>query len=161
MTNIIMDGYVKIWSVPTIANIAAPTVAELNAGLNIGQYLTRDGLQGFEPDTASVDTTNITSTYGTNEPGLAALGKGTLMFLAQTQATEVVRPLFIRGYTTNIVVRRSGLLETAAWGASQWLEVWKIRCGARRDGQPASNETLKYGVEVFFYEAPNQNAISA
>jgi hypothetical protein len=158
---IIMDGYVKVWSVPTIANIAAPTTAELNAGINLGGLLTKAGLQGFEPDTPEVDTTALNSLYGTNEPGLAALPKGGLEFLALPQASETIRPLFVRGYTTNIVVRRQGTLETGAWAATNWVEVWPIKCGARKDGTFASNETQKFTIEVFFYIAPNQNAVAA
>jgi hypothetical protein len=156
-----MDGYVKVWSVPTIANIAAPTTAELNAGTNLAGLLTKDGLQGFTPDTGTVDTTALNSVYGTNAPGLVALSKGSLVFKAQTQATETIRQVFVSQYTTNIVVRRNGKLETAAWAATDWLEVWPIKCGARIDGQFASNEVQKFSVEIFFYIAPNQSAVAA
>jgi hypothetical protein len=162
MARIIMDGFHKVWSVPTIANIAAPTTAELNAGLNLGtDLLSKEGVQGFEPDTAEVDTSAMGSLYGTNEPGLMAMSKGGLQFLANPQATEVIRPLFVRGYTTNIVIRRNGKLDTAAWASTDWLEVWPIKCGARKDGAFASNETQKFIIEVFFYIAPNQNAVVA
>jgi hypothetical protein len=161
MADIIMDGYVKVWSVPTIANIAAPTTAELNAGTNLGALLLKDGLRGFTPDTGTVDTTALSSTYGTNAPGLISLSKGSLWVKAQTQATETIRSVFIFGYTTNIVIRRNGSLETVAWTATDKSEVWPIKCGARIDGDFASNEVQKFGVEIFFYVAPNQSAIVA
>ena len=161
MADIQNDGYWKIWSVPTIANLAAPTTTELNAGTNLGALLLKDGLQGFTPDTGTVDTTSINSTYGTNAPGLLGLGKGSLVFKAQTQATEAIRQVFVFGYTTNIVIRRQGKLETAAWASTDWVEVWPIKCGARIDQPFATNEVQKFAVEVFFYIAPQQNAVIA
>jgi hypothetical protein len=161
MADIIMDGFVKVWSVPTIANIAAPTTAELNAGTNLGGLLLKDGLRGFTPDTGTVDTTALSSTYGTNAPGLIALSKGSLWVKAQTQATETLRQVFVAQYTTNIVIRRQGTVETGAWTSAQWVEVWPVKFGARIDGDFASNEVSKMGFEIFFYIAPNQSAVIA
>ncbi len=161
MADIIMDGFVKVWSVPSIANIAAPTTAELNAGTNLGSLLTKEGLQGFTPDTGTVDTSALNSTYGTNAPGLIELSKGSLRFKAQTQATETIRGVFVYGYTTNIVIRRNGSAETTAWTATDKVEVWPVKCGARIDGEFASNEVQKFDIEIFFYIQPNQNAVVA
>lgn len=163
MADIIMDGFVKVFEVPIIANIASVTTAELGAAgnLNLGSLLTKEGLQGFRPDTGTVDTTALNSQYGTNAPGLLGLSKGMLRFKAQTQATDVVRTRFTFGYTTNIVIRRNGLLETSAFVSTNWIEVWPIKCGARLDGDFASNEVQKYDIEIFFYAAPNQIAVVA
>jgi hypothetical protein len=157
MADIIMDGRVKVWSVPTIANIAAPTTAELNAGTSLGGLLTKDGLQGFSPDTAAVDTTALNSVYGTNLPGLADLAPGALRFKAQT-SPDTIKTTFVKDYATNIVIRRDGTLETSAWGSGQKVEVWPVVCGYRKDGDMASNEVQKYDIPVFFNLQPNQNA---
>ena len=156
MTDIILDGKVKVYSVPSIANIAAPTTTELNAGTNLGSLLTKDGLQGFQPDTASVDTTALNSTYGTNLPGLAELSMGALRFKAQTQATDTIRAVFVKDYTTNIVIRRGGQLETTAWTSGDKIEVWPVTCGYRKDGEFESNAVQKYDIPVAFSTAPNQ-----
>src|SRR5215213_850093 len=161
MADIIMDGFVKVYLVQAIANIAAPTVAEANAGINIGGLLTKDGLQGFTPDTGTVDTTALNSTYGTNAPGLLALAKGRLRFKAQTQATDTLRSLLVFNYTTNVLIRRNGTVETGAWTATNWVETWPIKVGARIDNDFASNEVQKYDFEVFFYSPPNQSAVMA
>jgi hypothetical protein len=39
--------------------------------------------------------------------------------------------------------------------------VWPIQCGARIDGDFASNEVQKYDIEIFFYALPNQNSVVA
>lgn len=160
-TPIVMDGFVKVWNVPTIANPAAPTTTELNAGTSLGGLVTKDGLKGFTPSAGVVDTSVINSVYGTNRPGLLALSTGTITFMAQAQASETIRNLFVYGYTTNIVIRRNGLAETAAWASTNWVEVWPVICGARQDGDFASNQMQVFSIELFFYTQPNQSAIVA
>jgi hypothetical protein len=163
MADIILDGKVKVWSVPSIANIAAPTTAELNAGTNLGALLLKDGgLQGFSPTTAAVDTTPLNATYMTNLPGMAQLDQGTMTFKAQTQATpDFARSTFVKDYQTNIVIRRQGSLETAAWASTDQVEVWPVKCGYRQDNDLAANEVQKLTVPVFFYLQPNQSAVVA
>jgi len=160
VADIILDGKVKVWSVPTISNIAAPTTAELNAGVNIGQYMPKDGVKGFMPDTGEVDNTKLTSTYGTSRAGLGELKPGSLTFFRQTP-TDTIWALFVYGYLTNIVIRRQGSLETAAWASTNQVEVFPIECGFRQDQDFAENELQKYMIQAFFYSAPNQNAVVA
>src|SRR4249919_1128392 len=106
MADIIMDGFWKVWSVPTIANIAAPTTTELNAGIQLDGLLTKSGLKGFTPSAGSVDTTPLNGTYQTTKPGMLGLSNGGLEFKAQNQAAETIRNLFVLNYGTNIVIRR-------------------------------------------------------
>ena len=47
MADIIVDGMTKVSYVPTIANIAAPTVAELNAGTALQSTLIPAGPGGL------------------------------------------------------------------------------------------------------------------
>jgi hypothetical protein len=65
MPDITADGKTRVYWVTTIANIAAPTVAELNAGISLQATLTADGLMGLQPETADVDTSSLASTFNT------------------------------------------------------------------------------------------------
>ena len=58
MADIIVDGKTRVAYVPTIANIAAPTTTELNAGTLLQSTLIPAGLEGFENSTAEVDNTS-------------------------------------------------------------------------------------------------------
>jgi hypothetical protein len=69
MADIIVDGQTKVYYVPTISNIAAPTTAELNAGTDLTSTLIPAGLEGFENSTAEVDNTSLASTFDTKLPG--------------------------------------------------------------------------------------------
>ena len=55
----VADASLRVWVVTTIANTAAPTVAEINAGTTIDAtcYLTN----GFAPDAAVASTTRCTT----------------------------------------------------------------------------------------------------
>ena len=160
MADIILDGRVKFWSVPTIANIASPTTAELNAGINLGQYMPKDGVKGVMPDTGEVDNTKLTSLYGTSLPGLGELKPGSLTFFRQ-QPTDTVWSLFVKDYPTNLVIRRDGSLDTTAWGSTNKVEVFPIQCGFRQDQDFAENELQKYTIPIYFYLPPNQLSVVA
>lgn len=61
MANVPYEGNTFVWFVPTIADLAAPTVEEIEAGVFLSPYITKDG---FDPGskvntipTASIDTT--------------------------------------------------------------------------------------------------------
>ena len=66
--DLLADGMIKATWAPNVANVAAPTVAELNAGVDLECYIPLDGLD-IKGDTASVDNTALCSTDDTEEPG--------------------------------------------------------------------------------------------
>jgi len=159
MADSLTDGRTRIYSVPTIANINAPTVAELNAGTDLSSLVTADGLEGFQADTAPVDTTAINSTYNTTLPGRITLDGNTLTLKKQT-GTDTVYNTFVHSYATNIVIRRD-VTSSTAWTAAQKVEVYPGQCGQKKDMPPAPNEIHKYQVIFFVSPAPSQEATVA
>jgi len=145
LADITVDGKVKVWHVPTIANRNAPTTAELNAGTALEGILTPDGLVGFEPDTADVDASSLNSTFGTNVPGRASFS-GTMLRLKKQSGTDTVYATLVRDFATNVVVRRDGTLASAAWGAAQKVEVYPGVCGTVRNLAPEANSVQRYEV---------------
>lgn len=160
MADSLADGNTRIAYVPTIASISAPTVAELNAGILLQSLITPDGLVGFEPDTADVDTAAINSLYNTVDIGRDSFNGTMLRLKKQTSGDTAYTTLGQRGVTGNIVIRRS-LLETTAWASSQAVEVYPIKTGRRRRLAPEPNAIEKYEVPVKIYIAPNLDALVA
>src|SRR5215213_9824535 len=109
MADVVIDGYIRVSSVPTIANLAAPTTAELNAGVAYEMLLTQDGLNGFASTTNWVNNSALGSTF-------------------DTQLPDTIWTTLQLGYQTNIVIRRR-ILRTTAWTASQPAEVYPVTCG--------------------------------
>jgi hypothetical protein len=154
------DGQVRVAFVPAIANIAAPTVAELNAGTLLHQTMTGDGLIGFEATTAEVDTTSLASTFSTKTIGSDEYSGTMLRLKKQTVGADTIRSTLTRGTAGNIVVRR-GIAETTAWASSQQVEVYPIICGRRKEISPVRNALLKYEVPTPITSAPNPDAVVA
>jgi len=154
--DIITDGRTKVWSVPSIANIAAPTTAELNAGTAFEALLTPDGVVGFEPDTADVDNAALNSTFDTKLPGRAGFS-GTALRMKKQSGTDTVYNTLIRDYVTNIVIRR-GTLASTAWTAADKVEVYPVQCGEVRNMPPEANSVQKYEVPVKITTQPNLRA---
>ena len=86
MPDITADGKTRVSWVPTIANINAPTVSELNAGILLQTTITADGLIGFKPDTADVDTSALDSLFNTVVNGRTSFS-GTMLRLKKQSGT--------------------------------------------------------------------------
>ena len=153
------DGRVRVSSVPSIASIAAPTVAELNAGTALESLITADGLAGFDPDTADIDNSALNSTFDTKAAGRASFS-GTLLRLKKQSGTDTVYNTLVYGYATNIVVRRD-VTSSTAWTAAQAVEVYPVQCGEVKNLTPESNTVHRYEVPVKVTTQPNLRAAVA
>jgi hypothetical protein len=154
------DGQVRVAYVPTIANNAAPTTTELNAGILLQSTLTADGLVGFEATTAEVDTTSLASTFNTKNIGRDDYSGTLLRLKKQTLGADTIRNTLTRGTAGYVVIRR-GLAETTAWTSAQAVEVYPIVCGRRKELTPTANSVLKYEVPTPITAAPSPDAVIA
>jgi hypothetical protein len=146
MPDLGFDGMIKVSWVPTIANIASPTTAELTAGTPLEGALVADGLT-ISADTAEVDNSKMNSTANS-----AIVGRGTWTLgvkyirgdAANTYAVAVETALAPKanGY---LVVRRD-IVSSTAWTAAQKVEVYPAQVGYANPDSPAAN-TLQ-AVEV-------------
>jgi hypothetical protein len=159
MADIVIDGKVKVWSVPSIANIAAPTTGELNAGTALESLMTPDGLVGFSPETAAVDNSALNSTFDTKKAGRAGFS-GDALRMKKQSGTDSVYNTLVREYVTHIVVRR-GVTSSTAWAASDKVEVYPSECGEVKNLPPEANSVQKYEVPIFVTTQPNLRATVA
>jgi hypothetical protein len=160
MADLFADGNTRVSFVPTIANIALPTVAELNAGSLLQSTLTADGLMGFEATSAEVDTTALASTFDTKTIGRDSFSGTALRLKKQTYGSDTIFTTLVRGTAGYIVIRR-GILETTAWTVSQAVEVYPVTCGQTKFLAPAANSVQKYEVPTPITAAPNLRAVVA
>lgn len=160
MADVFADGNVRVAYVPTIANIAAPTVAELNAGTLLQSTLTADGLEGYEATTAEVDTSSLASTFNTKTIGRDDYSGTLLRLKKQTVGSDTVRTLLARSTTGYVVIRR-GITESTAWASSQQVEVYPIICGRRKELKPEANTVMRYEVPTMVTSTPNPDAVVA
>lgn len=152
MADIVVDGFTRVAFVSSIANQAAPTTTELNAGILLTSVMTPDGLTGFEPTTADVDNSALNSTFDTKTIGRDSFS-GTKLILKKQSGTDTAYTTLTRGTAGFIVVRRY-LDNGTAWASSQVVEVYPIICGQTRNLAPVANSVTKWEVETKITASP-------
>jgi hypothetical protein len=159
MADVIQDGYINAWLVPTIPNIAAPVAATIAAGNAIELLLTPAGLQGLASTTNWVNNSGLGSTFDTQLPGTVSFGDMALAFKWQT-GTDALFTLLVFGYETHLVVRRR-ILRATAVAASQLVEVYPITCGQFSPPEYERNTLTTFKVPIGLRLEPNLRAIVA
>lgn len=159
MPDITADGRTRAYWVTTIANIAAPTTTELNAGIDLTSTLTADGLMGLQPDTADVDTSSLASTFNTTVNGRTSFSN-TRLRLKKQSGTDTIFTTLVRDTAGYLVIRRS-VTQATAFASAQALEVYPALCGevARMDPEP--NTVERYEIPIKITSTPNLRAAVA
>lgn len=159
MPDITSDGKTRVAWVPTIANIQAPTTTELNAGMLLQSTMTADGLAGFRPETADVDTSALDSTFSTMVNGRTSFS-GTLVRLKKQSGTDTIFTTLVRDTAGYVVVRRS-LAASTAWASAQAVEVYPALCGEVSRIDPEPNTVERYEVPIKITSSPALRAAVA
>jgi len=159
MADVVIDGYINVWLVPTIPNIAAPVAATIAAGTDISLSLTQEGLNGFESTTNWVNNSALGSTFDTQLPGTVSYGDMSLQFKWQS-GTDTLFNLLVLGYQTNVVIRRR-VLRTTSIAASQAVEVYPITCGQYTPAGYERNSLARFSVPIGLNSEPNLRAVVA
>lgn len=161
MHDIIDNGMTLAYAVPSVADTAAPTLDEIEAGERISHLLTTDGLVGFEPDTGDVDNTSLESKFGTTLPGRPTFS-GVMLRLKKQSEDDAVHDLLQYGTRLYIVIRRHQDAEDEI-AAGDVVSVYPFACGETRYLQPeASGDGLaRYEVPGKIFQVPVQRAAVA
>jgi hypothetical protein len=151
------DGMVRVHVVATIANIAAPTVAEINAGTNISNFVPKDGLT--PPGTQNyVDNSSLAETFDAQVVG--SFGGAITVIGIRDFATDTFWDLVVYGTNTHLVVRR-GIAVATAFAATQKVEVYPIQWQEPLPLQTATNELQKFSAGAAVRSQPNMKAVVA
>lgn len=159
MADIPLDGKVRVAWVPAIANIAAPTTTELNAGMLLQTTMTADGLTGFRPETADVDTSSLASTFNTVTLGRISFSNMMLRFKKQ-DGTDTIWNTLTKG-TTGFVVLRRYLDQATAWASTQKVQVYPMIVAIEADVDPEPNSLGRWESPMKLTLEPNLRAVVA
>lgn len=159
MPDITADGKTRVYWVTSIASQNAPTVAELNAGIALHSTMTADGLSGFNPDTADVDTSALDSTFTTMVNGRTSFSN-VLLRLKKQSGTDTIFTTLIRDTPGFVVVRRS-IAASTAWASAQACEVYPAVCEEVSRLDPAPNTIERYEVGIKITQSPSLRAAVA
>lgn len=159
MADIIADGRTRASWVTTIANIAAPTVSELNAGILLQSTLTPSGLQGLQPETAKIDASSLASRITLQRNGRAGIDGALLEFKKQDGTDTIYDTLLFQ--TTGYLVVRTSVLETTAWTIGQKVRVYPMECGEVVHVDIEENSLERYQIPLTLTGAWNLRATVA
>lgn len=139
-----------IW-VPTINDIKAPTIAELEAGTDISNYVMLGGWS-FDPsqDTVSDQRENAVQDFGA--PGRKSAGDISIEVIDNTnteheEQNEAVT-LMNEG-ASGYIVRRRGMATDAPLASGQKLTVVSVKCGEKKVINPDANTMIRSQIPLF------------
>lgn len=151
------DGMIRIQVVASISNTAAPTVAELNAGTDITNDVTKDGLT-VPANQNMVDNSSLAETFDSQVVG--SFGGAITLTGIRDAANDTFWDLVVYGTDTHLVVRR-GVATDTAFAASQDIEVYPIQWHEPVPVQTASNEQGRFTATAAVTSQPNYKAVVA
>jgi hypothetical protein len=164
VTEQVAPGVLRASWVPSIANIAAPTVAEINAGVDLTVKLRRDGVS-TPLDGKAADNSDISSPY---DKTVAATFGGAPISLklkrdpsAETIWTTLTPPSgSAAGASGFVVIRRFGG-SAVAFASTQKVEVWPVQVLSRAMDNTTADNIQTYTAMLAVPSAPNQDAVIA
>lgn len=157
MADIISDGLTRVTWCTSIASTAAPTTAELNAGVALESFVTADGWNA-STSTDDVDNSALSSTQNTV---LAGRRTDSIELTFKQQGKGNPPWTTFAGNPVGYLVRRSGVTASTAWAASQKVTVYTVQAGYRDEKAPAKNELEKFAVDFKITGAVVDNATTA
>ena len=128
----VADASLRVWVVTTIANTAAPTVAEINAGTTIDAtcYLTN----GFSPDAsvATISDDRLCLAQILEDKGATTWSISELEYVFDVQTPASVSNTLYAGLPENAsvyIVARYGMNVDTAAAAGQKVDVFPVKMG--------------------------------
>lgn len=159
MARLTSEGKVKAHWLPTVANKAAPTAAEIAAGTNLTPQLPTDGLD-ISPTNNNASIAMIDEAFVAEEIGTYSVGV-TLTFVRDPDSVTIgtgddVWTLFTRDLRGYLLISRFG-----APVAGDKVEIYPAAAHAPAPLAPAENEYQRFQVQLAITGAPDLNATVA
>lgn len=144
------DGNVKIVFVPTLADPAAPTVAELTGAgvIDLSCYLTADGwTPGLDEQVVADERLCSVQTF--EQPGRS--GRTLAIKYVENPGSATDNKAFdtLAPGTSGVIVERRGVAHDTAFAAADVVNTWPITAGQYDPQPPEANSVLKVSQKAF------------
>lgn len=145
------DGNITTLWVPTIKDIKAPTMAELEAGTDISNYVMLGGWS-FDPsqDAVSDQRENVVQDFGA--PGRKSAGDISIEVIDNTntehQEQNEAVTLMHEG-ASGYIVRRRGMATDTPLAVGQKLTVVSVICGEKQVINPDASTMIRSKIPLF------------
>lgn len=158
MSRHVYERRTRLAWVTTIASIAAPTVAELAAGVDITPFISKDGVN-TPANQNMVDNATITDSFDAQLVGSFG-GSLTLTMYRDTVTADDPYEDFEWG-DVGFVVIRYGILYTTAFAAAQRVEVYPAQAHEPVMQPSAANANAKFTIQFAVTDQPEKHAVVA
>lgn len=157
MANKRYEGVMRVFWVPSIANISAPTVAEIDGGTEITSYVTKDGLS-TNPSFNKIDTGNLSTAFDSEIQG--SWGLGMQLTLLRDDTTDTAWDLFTSHGTAGNVVKLP-FKGSGTVAAADVAEVYPAEASIAIPDNTAANARQTATVDIAVTDEPDLNAAVA
>ncbi|MFJ5176719.1 hypothetical protein ACIP68_23140 [Streptomyces griseoviridis] len=163
-------GRIAIYFVPTVASIAAPKVSEISAGVNLSDYITRDGLK--TPSSGNtIDASDIGSRFNKTAPGTYGGDAAEITAHRDSKsATDLAWSTLPQDAPGFLVIARQGFAQAVGTGlgtkngtptVGDRCEVLAVTVISRALNDTGDNETSKFTASMAITAEPAQDAVVA
>lgn len=159
MADMLSDGNVKVTYVPSIASIAAPTVAELDAGTDLECLIMADGFQPTVNEEV-VTAAKLCETINAEAPGRATHQIVLTLVRKDVPADDVAWTTLIRKTSGHLVVRYGTDYETG-YASGDEVQVFPGAAGERRPQPVEANGVIKFQSQWYVNAQPDLEATVA
>lgn len=165
MSRIQFSGTGQIRFVPTIANVAAPTVAEINAGTNLTAFLRQDGLKRSVSGN-TIDTADASSLFNTTGLGTRDASFSVQFYRDTVGGSDTAWTVLPDGTLGYFVVAPHGFTGAGVGTAKAPLatdrcEVWPMGVTSRAPDDEGKDKAETFTVNAAITVTPNLSAVVA
>jgi hypothetical protein len=155
----VYEGKTRIYWVTDIEDIEAPTVAELNAGIDVTLFVTKDGLT-TPANQNMVDNATIAETFDAQVVGSWGGSLELMLKRKYPDADDTAWNTWDYGDIGFIVVRRA-IARATAWANLQKCEVYPAQAHQPVPEKSAANEQVRFKVAFAVTAQPAMKATVA
>ena len=154
MARYVPEGTVEVYFVATVADAAAPTSTELNAGTDITGAMAGDLVMPFAGSTA--DAADMSSRFNKTAPGDFGGAEGTFTIHRElASGDDTAYTTLTRGTTGYLAVANRGLTTPGTWAIGDEVDLWPIEV-LSRENQYARNQTLRAQIAMAITDVPTE-----
>jgi hypothetical protein len=164
------SGQLGLYFVPTIADITAPTVTEITAGVDLQNFVTRDGVK--TPNTGNtVDSSTVGNRFTTTVPGTTGGDAATLTCHRDSKGTDdTAWTTFTEGSQGFLAVARAGWAQSVTTGLGDpaalpvegdRCEIYPVAVLTRAMADTAENQTSRFDAQLPITAPPALDAVVA
>ena len=151
MAKFFRRGTSKMYFLPAVSNMAAPTTVEIAAGTDLSPFI--NGISGFQYTNTRIDTPVLSSSFNFQIDGPDTVGDSSIQCTDDSGGTTTVRTALPKG--------TSGFLMLAPYGAvaTRRVEVWPAKSTGINDEWSLGNDPARFDIGFAITGVPTQTGV--